>query len=188
MYNYRNNYQNYPSKQPPPNEKGTSLKDFQIIKKLGEGSFGVVFQVKRHADGLIYALKKVRLTNMPQKDKENAMNEIRILASVESDFVISYKEAFLDEESNTLCLVLELCETGDLLKIMQDKQKKGKQETEENLWLAITQLALGLKALHSNNVLHRDLKCANVFVTKDNVYKLGDLNVSKVSKHGLVTT
>jgi NIMA (never in mitosis gene a)-related kinase len=116
------------------------------------------------------------------------LNEIRILASVESDFVISYKEAFLDEDSSTLCLVLELCETGDMLKILQDNQKKNKPESEESLWKCITQLALGLKALHSNNILHRDLKCANVFVSKEGIYKLGDMNVSKVSKHGLVTT
>lgn len=125
---------------------------------------------------------------MPQKDKENALNEIRILASVESDFIISYKEAFLDEESNTLCLVLELCETGDLLKILTDNQRKNRPESEETIWLALTQMALGLKALHSNNILHRDLKCANVFVSKEGNYKLGDMNVSKVSKHGLVTT
>ena len=116
------------------------------------------------------------------------MNEIRILASVESDFVISYKEAFLDEESNTLCLVLEFCETGDMLKILGDNQRKNKPESEETIWLALTQMTLGLKALNSNNILHRDLKCANVFVSKEGIYKLGDLNVSKVSKHGLVTT
>ena len=87
-----------------------------------------------------------------------------------------------------MCLVLEFAETGDLLKIINDNIKKNKQESEENIWMALTQLVLGLKALHSNNVMHRDLKCANVFISSDGTYKLGDLNVSKVSEHGLVTT
>ena len=39
----------------------------------------------------------------------------------------------------------------------------------------------GLNALHDLNILHRDLKCANIFITTDNMYKLGDLNVSKVA-------
>lgn len=46
----------------------------------------------------------------------------------------------------------------------------------------------GLRALHEINILHRDLKCANVFCTKDHKYKLGDLNVSKVAKRGMART
>ena len=49
-------------------------------------------------------------------------------------------------------------------------------------------MAKGLKCLHDNKILHRDLKCANVFITIDGNYKLGDLNVSKVLKRGLAHT
>ena len=42
----------------------------------------------------------------------------------------------------------------------------------------------GIKALHDKNILHRDLKCANVFLNKDGAVKMGDLNVSKVAKYG----
>lgn len=56
-----------------------SLKDFSIITKLGDGSFGTVFKVKRISDGKIYALKKVKMHTLRPKDKENALNEVRIL-------------------------------------------------------------------------------------------------------------
>ena len=46
----------------------------------------------------------------------------------------------------------------------------------------------GLQALHDRQIVHRDIKCANVFLTKDGVIKLGDLNVSKVAKRGLLQT
>lgn len=49
-------------------------------------------------------------------------------------------------------------------------------------------MAKGLRALHEVNIFHRDLKCANVFCTTDNIYKLGDLNVSKVAKQGFART
>ena len=49
-------------------------------------------------------------------------------------------------------------------------------------------MVLGLKALHDKNIFHRDLKSANVFLTKSGVVKMGDLNVSKVAKKGLLYT
>ena len=49
-------------------------------------------------------------------------------------------------------------------------------------------MTTGLKCLHDKKVLHRDLKCANVFVTADKKYKLGDLNVSKVLKKDFACT
>ena len=74
-----------------------SLKDFEVIKLLGKGSFSEVFKVKRISDGQEYAMKKVKFEMLKKKDWENALNEIRILASVNHKNVIAYKEAFFDE-------------------------------------------------------------------------------------------
>jgi NIMA (never in mitosis gene a)-related kinase len=46
----------------------------------------------------------------------------------------------------------------------------------------------GLMALHAKKIIHRDIKCANVFLTKEGMVKLGDLNVSKVAKAGILQT
>ena len=58
--------------------------------------------MKRVIDGHIYALKKVKILNLSEKEKENALNEVRILASVKTPFVASYKQAFFDEPSSSL--------------------------------------------------------------------------------------
>lgn len=50
------------------------------------------------------------------------------------------------------------------------------------------QIVRGLKAMHDLNIVHRDIKCANIFLTKEGVVKLGDLNVSKVANKGLMHT
>jgi len=78
------------------------MNDFQILSKLGEGAYSVVHKVRRNVDGNIYALKKVKLLNLSEKEKQNALNEVRILASVKSKYVISYKEAFFDENESCL--------------------------------------------------------------------------------------
>jgi NIMA (never in mitosis gene a)-related kinase len=70
--------------------------------------------VKRHSDGQEYALKKVKLMNLSEKEKQNALNEVRILASIRSNNIAGYKEAFLDEQSNSLCIIMEYANHGDL--------------------------------------------------------------------------
>jgi len=71
-----------------------SIKDFSIISKLGisisvfsdpiigEGAYSSVYKVRRKSDGCEYALKKVKLMNLSSKEKYNALNEVRILASI----------------------------------------------------------------------------------------------------------
>jgi NIMA (never in mitosis gene a)-related kinase len=59
-------------------------------------------------------MKKVKLAKLSAKEKENALNEIRILASVTHKNVIGYKEAFFDEGTNELCIVMEIANGGDL--------------------------------------------------------------------------
>jgi len=85
------------------------MNEFQIISKLGrfllkwgEGAYSVVYKVRRLVDGNVYALKKVKLLNLSDKEKQNALNEVRILASVKSSYVVSYKEAFFDENESCL--------------------------------------------------------------------------------------
>ena len=90
------------------------MNGFEIIKKIGNGSFSVVYKVRRKADNNIYALKKVKLFKLREKEKLAALNEVRILASIKSAFVISYKEAFIDETDPSLCIVMEYADKGDL--------------------------------------------------------------------------
>ena len=158
---------------------------FEILKKLGDGSYSVVYKVRRKADNNIYALKKVNLQKLKDKEKQNALNEVRILASIKSPFVISYKEAFIEESDKSLCIVMEYADRGDLYqKIVQFKKNNCLIE-ETDVWRIFIQMTRGLKALHDLQILHRDLKSANIFLFSDGSAKIGDCNVSKVVYKGL---
>jgi len=78
------------------------MNDFQVLSKLGEGAYSIVYKTIRNVDDKVYALKKVKLLNLSDKEKLNALNEVRILASIKSNFVVSYKEAFFDENESIL--------------------------------------------------------------------------------------
>ena len=61
-----------------------------------------MYRVVRNSDGQEYALKKVKIMNLTEKERENALNEVRILASIDNENIVSYKEAFVDETSSCL--------------------------------------------------------------------------------------
>ena len=167
----------------------TSLKDFSTIKLLGKGSFSSVYLVQRKQDSKIYALKSVFLEKLTKKQQESSLNEVRILASIHNQNVISYKEAFWDDNTSTLNIVMEYADDGDLF----TKIKKMKQEQtffeEKKIWDLAIRLIQGLKSLHDKNIMHRDLKSENIFLFKKNSQcKIGDMNVSKVLKEKLLRT
>ena len=70
-----------------------------------------------------------------------------------------------------------------------EKHKRNRSKlSEKQVWHFLVQIVRGLKALHDLTIVHRDIKGANIFLTKEGVVKIGDLNVSKVSKASLMYT
>jgi NIMA (never in mitosis gene a)-related kinase len=122
----------------------------------------VVSKVRRLVDGNIYALKKVKLQNLSEKEKQNALNEVRILASVKSPYVITYKEAFFDENEQCLGIVMEYAEKGDLYQKICEYKKSAVFFEESEIWRIFIQMVKGLKSLHDLKILHRDLKVYSI--------------------------
>ena len=165
-----------------------SLNDFIFGKVLGKGSFGTVNIVTRKQDNKIYAMKRVNISSLSDKDKQSSLNEIRILASLNHPNIIDYKEAFFDEETKTLNIVMEYAEEGDLENKVKENLRRRLHFSENTIWEWLIQILEGLKYLHDNKIMHRDLKCANIFLTKNGRLKLGDLNVSIIAKMGMAKT
>ena len=161
------------------------MEQFEIINKIGEGAYSIVYTVKRKEDGKIYALKKVKIKKLSKKEQTNALNEVRILASINSPYVIGYKESFINESDQTLCIIMEYADDGDLYQKIKLYIKNKTFFMEHDIWRIFIQITKGLNDLHEFNILHRDLKSANVFLFKDGTAKLGDLNVSKITTRGL---
>uniref|UniRef100_A0A0G4GNH3 non-specific serine/threonine protein kinase n=1 Tax=Chromera velia CCMP2878 TaxID=1169474 RepID=A0A0G4GNH3_9ALVE len=126
-----------------------SLADFQEVSHLGEGAYSSVYKVIRKSDGKDYALKKVKLPNLSDKEKQNALNEVRLLASVN--------------------IVTEYADGGDLYQKIVEHQKSRTYFKESDIWRIL-------------------IGSANVFLTRGGDVKIGDFNVSKVAKRGMLYT
>ena len=165
-----------------------TMNDFTIIKKLGSGAFSTVSLVTRKQDQKIYALKCVQISKLNPVERQNSLNEIRLLASINHKNIISYKESFYNEENKTLNIILEYADDGDLQSKIISKKKYGCFFEEKTIWSIFIQMVKGLNELHKKKIIHRDLKSANIFLMKNGICKLGDLNVAKVVENELLRT
>jgi len=77
-----------------------------VLESLGQGSFSKVKLVRRISDGKIMALKQVFMDKLGMNEKNAALNEVRLLASIKSPYVISYEGSFYSSAMNCLCLLM----------------------------------------------------------------------------------
>lgn len=108
----------------------SKLKDFEFLSVLGKGSFGTVHHVRRRVDGNSYVMKQIPIASLDAKAQQDSINEVQILASLDSPFVVKYYDSFLAE--NTLNIVMEYCSNGDLGRRI--KEQRGKLIPEQDVW------------------------------------------------------
>ena len=157
-------------------EVGSRLSDFKIQKELGKGSYGTVYTVKSNINSNIYVMKKMELTHLNPRQQTECYREVSILKKVSHKNIIKYYSSFL--EKNILYIIMEYAELGDLYSLIKHYKKHSKFFSEIDLWKISYEILSGLEYLHSHNIIHRDIKCLNLLITKDHHIKIGDLGVS----------
>lgn len=111
---------------------------------------------------------------MKKIDLESArIREVSILASIDSPYIVRYMDSFIEE--GKLYLITEYCEKGDLTSYIEGQM--GVPLSEGKIWKVALQVLCGLAHLHAMNIIHRDIKCRNIFLTRDCNAKIGDFGV-----------
>ncbi|XP_050766413.1 serine/threonine-protein kinase Nek5 [Gymnogyps californianus] len=149
---------------------------YEIIKKIGEGSFGKIFLAKGKVDNEQCVIKEINLTKMPVKEKEASQKEVILLAKMKHANIVTFYASL--QEKNKLYIVMEYCDGGDLMKRINMQQ--GVLFDEDQILSWFVQISLGLKHIHDKKILHRDVKAQNIFLSNNgNVAKLGDFGIAR---------
>ena len=154
------------------------MRNFQVLAELGRGSYGIVYKVQSLRDSQVYVLKKICMKHMKPKHQAAALKEVQILRTISHPHIIRYHTSFVEDDA--LHILMEYAEEGDLYRLLKEQRRKKKYFAEREVWRFAHELALAVEYLHSRNVMHRDIKCLNVFLAKDRRLKLGDMGVSKI--------
>ncbi|KAI4324879.1 hypothetical protein MLD38_030324 [Melastoma candidum] len=148
------------------------IDDYHVIELVGEGSFGKVYKGRRKYTCQTVALKFILKQGKSDKDILNLRQEIEILRKLKHENIIQMLDAF--ESPQEFCVVTEFAQ-GELFEILEDD----KCLPEEQVQAIAKQLVKALHYLHSNRIIHRDMKPQNILISSGSVVKLCDFGFAR---------
>lgn len=145
---------------------------FEVLTRLGEGSFGEVFKVRSKEDGRLYAIKKSLKLYRSHIGRQERIEEVKRYEQFSGhENCITLHKAW--EQNDLLYMQLELCKTNLETYVMS----RNDLLSENEIWDILIDLLLAVKALHDQNLIHLDIKSENIMVSEDNICKLGDFGL-----------
>ena len=140
---------------------------YKTIKFIGKGIFSEVYMVEHKETKECFAMKCIL-----QKDSKLTERELDIFKNIKHPNIVSFKETFTD--NNQVKIVMEYCCKGDLEHFLNKRKMK-----EKHALHYFYQILQGLQYLHSNNIIHRDIKPQNILVDANNVCKISDFGFAR---------
>lgn len=164
---------------------------YKKMHVVGRGAFGVVCLYRERSSGRPVAIKHISVQQMSREEREQSLNEARVLAMLHHPNIVACHHSFL-EDDQSLAIVMEYAPGGTLHDYLR---RRGQAPLPEQQVLSfLGQIVLALEHVHSRQILHRDLKSQNLLLDRHRaLVKVGDFGISKVlssrsKAHSLVGT
>ncbi|KAF8966314.1 hypothetical protein BDZ97DRAFT_1808980 [Flammula alnicola] len=153
-------------------EDGKPPTHFQLGNCIGRGQFGSVYRALNLNTGQMVAVKRIRLEGLKEEEVTTLMREVDLVKSLSHPSIVKYEGMARDDD--TLSIVLEYAENGSLGQTLKAFGKLN----ERLVASYVVKILEGLHYLHTSDVVHCDLKAANILTTKNGNVKLSDFGVS----------
>ncbi|OMO67265.1 hypothetical protein CCACVL1_20668 [Corchorus capsularis] len=148
--------------------------DFDLLTMIGKGAFGEVRLCREKKSGDIFAMKKLKKSEMLSRGQvEHVRAERNLLAEVAGDYIVKLYYSFQDVEY--LYLIMEYLPGGDMMTLLMREDTL----TETVARFYIAQSVLSIEAIHKHNYIHRDIKPDNLLLDKNGHMKLSDFGLCK---------
>eukprot|EP01084_Bolivina_argentea_P165691 287817_1 len=160
------------------NQNGLNQKKFtdlyEIGKEIGIGTYASVYTCYRKTDSHEFAVKIINKRYLTDKEISGLKNEINILKFISHKNIIKLRHVF--NESQSILMVLELCEKNDLFdKISTSENSRLSEKESAEIFY---ELCNALQHIHENGIVHRDLKLENILIAKNGSIKLTDFGLA----------
>ncbi|XP_044027185.1 serine/threonine-protein kinase 3 isoform X1 [Siniperca chuatsi] len=142
---------------------------FDVLEKLGEGSYGSVFKAIHKESGQVVAIKQVPV----ESDLQEIIKEISIMQQCDSPYVVKYYGSYF--KNTDLWIVMEYCGAGSVSDIIR---LRNKTLTEDEIATILKSTLKGLEYLHFMRKIHRDIKAGNILLNTEGHAKLADFGVA----------
>ncbi|KAH8958722.1 hypothetical protein BDL97_06G040900 [Sphagnum fallax] len=148
--------------------------DFELLTIIGRGAFGEVRLCRAKATGEVYAMKKLKKSEMLSRGQvEHVRAERNLLAEVDSHCIVKLFYSFQDSEY--LYLIMEYLPGGDMMTLLMRKDTLSENEAR----FYVAQSVLAIQSIHKHNYIHRDIKPDNLLLDKHGHMKLSDFGLCK---------
>lgn len=154
---------------------------FKAVEPLKCAGHASIFRVSEDSESESYVAKVVSLTGLDAKGRASAQQEVSLLKGLSAHpNLIAYRDSFM-EEAGILYIIMTLAEDGDLRRVVTEAQVASRTLPEPLVLTWIRQTLLGLRLLHKQGVVHRDLKSSNIFLCeRRRRIRIGDFGISRV--------
>ena len=152
-------------------------KKFQVLEKINVNDNITIYKILNKRDNKIYSLRKIALKGESKEVLDKIKNEVTILSKINNEHIIKFVNSFI--KNNSFNVITEYYEDLNLRQFI-NKYKKEKILISQNLiYHFLKEICIGLKEIHNQNIIHRNLNPDNIYFTKENKLKIGGFGIFK---------
>ena len=163
---------------------GDKFEDYEILQVIGNNPYGIALKVRSKINSKLYAMKKISSLFIKKENENQIKQEFEIFKKMNNLNVTRYFKCFF--QNDCLYIIYEYADNNDLGGFLESYSSLNNPIEEKTLWNIFMQCISGLKYIHNNKIIHKNINLKNIFLTESKIVKLGDFRFSCLANNNTV--